>query len=335
MRFAINRLDMSSPEKFAASAVEAERLGWDIGLQPVNPLLAHDSYICLALAARDTSRIGLGVLLDNPVLRHPSVLAGSIATVASLAPGRVQLGLGTGDTAVRVNGLQPASLATMKRTLTDVRAWLAGESIDVGALRPARLLHPAAVPVWVAAQGPGLLKLAGALANGVYLRVGTRPENLLASWQRVVEGAEVAGRDPAEIKVGLIFHTAYSEDAEQARTIAKSMAAGYYEYSPILFRRLGIEWQGPDVEELRAQVPPDFHHHRDLLASGALVDFLPDEAADAFALHGNWDQIEAQLRRVLQLDIPVDTVLPHPVLPRGSEVNFLQSCAENLLPRFR
>ena len=68
--------------------------------------------------------------------------------------------------------------------------------------------------------------------------------------------------------------------------MAKSMAAGYYEYSPRLFDPPKLTWSGPDPEHLKRdhQVWPDFHHAPDLDASGRVVDFLPAEAADAFAL---------------------------------------------------
>lgn len=334
LKFAINRLDMQSPVEFAASAVKAERLGWHIGLLPTNPLAGQDPYICLAMAAQATTKLELGTLLDNPVVRHPSVLAGSIATVAGFAPGRIQCGLGTGDTAVRFNGLKPATVDAMTEAVIHVRKLLAGELIEVGAARPARLRHHTSVPVWVAAQGPRTLKMAGAHADGVYLRVGTHPENIKHSWDLVCQGAKEAGRDIGEVGLALIFHTAYSEDPAEARLIANAMAAGYYEYSPILFERVGFNWNGPDVEKLRQQAWPDFHHHRDPVKAGELVDFLPDEAADSFALHGTWDQIETQLKQVLALELPVSIILPHPVLAYRSSVNFIQECAKNLIPRF-
>ena len=102
MKFALNRLDMSGPLAFAESAARIEDLGWHMGLMPCNPLKAPDPYLSLAFAAQATTTLHLGTLLDTPVLRHPSVLAGSISTVAQMAPGRVHLGLGIGDTAVLV-----------------------------------------------------------------------------------------------------------------------------------------------------------------------------------------------------------------------------------------
>ena len=74
---------------------------------PDSQLRRRDTYVLLAAAAQATSDIGLGVLLTNPVTRHPSVTASSIATIDELAPGRVELGWGAGDTAVRLDWPAP------------------------------------------------------------------------------------------------------------------------------------------------------------------------------------------------------------------------------------
>jgi 5,10-methylenetetrahydromethanopterin reductase len=334
IKFAINRLDFTSPMAFAESAARAESLGWHMALIPCNPLSLQDPYVNLAFAAQATKTLNLGTLLDTPILRHPSVIAGSIATVAQLAPNRVHLGLGIGDTAVRFNGLSPATVKTLEAGTRATKAFLAGESLQVGAARPAQLRHPAKVPVWLAAQGPKTLRMAGALADGVWIRVGRHPDNLMRAWEEVCEGAQEAGRDPENIELGLIFHTTFSKDRNQAKTIAKSLAAGYYEYSPFLFDAPGLEWTGLDVEELKKQAWPDFHHHRDMEKAGRLVDFLDDAAADAFALYGDWSDIAEQLNAVLALDLPVSIVLPHPVLPQGSAIDYLQQCAQELIPTF-
>jgi len=106
-RFGLNRFDSRSVELFAADVRRAEMLGWDAALQPDSQLRRRDTYVLLAAAAKATERITLGPLLANPVNRHPSVTAGSIATIDELAPGRTIIGWGVGDTAVRLAGLRP------------------------------------------------------------------------------------------------------------------------------------------------------------------------------------------------------------------------------------
>jgi 5,10-methylenetetrahydromethanopterin reductase len=331
MQFAINRLDLSGVDAFAASAARAEALGWDYGFIPCSPLLVRDPYVMLAFAARATSRLTLGTLLDTPVIRHPAALASSIATVAELASGRTVLGLGAGDTAVRLNGLAPARVATLEHAVDVVRGLLGGGEVDVGAARPARLRHARRVPVWIAAQGPRTLRMAGAKADGVLLRVGTDPHNIAAAYHQVHEGARAAGRRIEDITVGVVFHVAVDDDPARALTIGKAIAAGYFEYSPSLFRQLGLDWPGESITSLKQRVFPDFHHARDLLAAGAAVEFLPRAAADAFALYGDFAAIAAQLQRALDVDVPIQVLLPHPMLAPDNPVDYLAEFAARII----
>lgn len=335
MNFATNRLDMTGPHEFANSAARAESLGWSMGLLPCSPLLVRDPYVSLAFAAEATSTMQIGTLLDTPVLRHPAVLASSIATVADLAPGRTHLGLGVGDTAVRLNGLAPATVQDLRRATEMTRTLLAGGSLDVGATRPAKLRHAKDVPVWIAAQGPKTLRMAGAVADGVWIRVGTHPANLEQAWQSVAAGAQAAGRNVEDIQVGLIFHTALAANKQASLLIAKAIAAGYFEYSKFLFDAPGFEWSGPPIHELQQQVWPDFHHHRDPVGAGKILDFLSDDVADGFALHGTWDDIGQQLEALTRLPIPIDYIIPHPVLANGFAMDFLQEFSNQIAPSFR
>src|SRR5438309_4901359 len=195
-RFGLNRFDSRSVDAFAADVRRAEALGWDAVLQPDSQLRRRDTYVLLAAAARTTKRVTLGPLLANPVNRHPTVTASSIATIDELAPGRVLLGWGVGDTAVRLAGLRPARVKELESSTRLMRALLDGREVDVGAARPARLPHHRPVPIWIAAGGPKTLRMAGSIADCVFIRVGTYPANIARSVQMIRERAVAAGRDP-------------------------------------------------------------------------------------------------------------------------------------------
>ena len=319
MQFGLNRLDMTSPAAFAKDARRLESLGWDYGFIPSSPLLARDPYVMLAAALQATERIRLGPLIENPVMRQPAVIAGSIATVDELAPGRAWLGMGVGDTAVRLMGKRPATVAELADSVRVIRKLLAGERVEVGAARPASLRHAAHVPVWIAAGGPRTLRMAGAVADGVFIRAGVHRANLAHAVGLVRQGAEEAGRDPAGVSIGCVFHTVLvasgrgTESAGRIARIGRAIAAGYYEYSPMLFDTCGVEWNGPPAEELKRRVWPDFHHARDLEAAGDVVGFLGDDAVDAFALHGDANEIIAKLQAIDAYDLGIDLVVPHPM----------------------
>ena len=341
-RFGLNRFDSRSVAAFAADVARAETLGWDAALVPDSQLRRRDTYVMLAAAAQSTTRIMLGTLLANPVNRHPSVTAGSIATIDELAPGRVLLGWGIGDTAVRLAGLRPARVKELEDGTRLMRALLDGESVEVGAARPARLPHHRPVPIWIAAGGPRTLRMAGGVADGVFIRVGTHPGNLKTSVDAIRAGAAEAGRDPAKVRVAAIFHTVLMDDPAHALLMGKSMAAGYYEYSPMLFDPPGLRWTGPDPETLKheRQVWPDFHHSPDLELSGRAVDFLPPEAADAFCLRGSPGDIVKQLLHVLStspcaLDYVVLHPIPDPKFPVDPANDYTARVAREVLPAVR
>lgn len=296
----------------------------------------------LAAAARATERITLGPLLANPVNRHPTVTAGSIATIDELAPGRVLLGFGVGDTAVRLAGLRPARVKELEAATRLMRALLDGEAVEVGAEQPARLPHHRPVPIWIAAGGPRTLRMAGSVADGVFIRVGTHAANIQTAVDAIRAGAAEAGRDPARVRLGAVFHTVLVDDPARALTMAKSMAAGYYEYSPALFAPPGLVWNGPDPHTLKKErgVWPDFHHAIDLEASGRVVDFLPATAADAFALRGGPAEIVTQLVAALraapaELDYVVLHPIPNPPSPDDPERGYTARVAREILPAVR
>ena len=195
-RFGLNRFDSRSVDAFAADVRRAETLGWDAALEPDSQLRRRDTYVLLAAAARATERITLGTLLANPVNRHPTVTASSIATIDELAPGRTLLGWGIGDTAVRLAGLKPARVKELEASTRLMRALLDGEGVEVGAERPARLPHHRPVPIWIAAGGPRTLRMAGGVADGVFIRVGTHESNIKTAVEAIRAGAADAGRDP-------------------------------------------------------------------------------------------------------------------------------------------
>lgn len=341
-RFGLNRFDARSVDAFAADVRRAERLGWDAAFQPDSQLRRRDTYVLLAAAARATERITLGPLIANPVNRHPTVTASSIATIDELAPGRTLLGWGVGDTAVRLAGLRPARVKELEASTRLMRALLDGEPVDAGAARPARLPHHRPVPIWIAAGGPRTLRMAGGVADGVFIRVGTHSANIANAIAAIRAGAVEAGREASAVRLGIVVHTVLVDDPGRAMLMARSMAAGYYEYSPALFAAPRLAWTGPDPDTLKRQhqVWPDFHHAADLEASGRLVEFLAPSAADAFSVRGGPAEVAERLIDVLRsapaaFDHVVLHPIPNPPTPDDAARGYMVRMAREVLPRVR
>jgi alkanesulfonate monooxygenase SsuD/methylene tetrahydromethanopterin reductase-like flavin-dependent oxidoreductase (luciferase family) len=184
--------------------------------------------------------------------------------------------------------------------------------------------------------------MAGAVADGVFIRVGTHPANIATAVNAIRAGAAETGREPGSVRLGAVFHTVLVDEAERALTMARSMAAGYYEYSPALFDPPGLAWTGPDPESLKRarSVWPDFHHASDLEASGRAVDFLPVSAADAFSLRGAPAEVARQLVAALHgAPAPFDYVVLHPIpdpkWPADPERDYTARVAREVLPLVR
>ncbi len=318
-KFGLNRHDTSSVSGYAKDISRSERSGWEAAFLPDSQLRRRDTYVLLAAAAIATEEIVLGPLLVNPITRHPSVTASSIATISELAPGRTMLGCGIGDTAVRLAGLKPATVRELELSIHLMKSLLAGKLVEVGSARPARLPFPQDVPVWIAAGGPRTLEMAGSCADGVFIRVGTNVENIKISVEKIRRGAKNAGRDPLSVKIGAVFHTVFFEELEKALLMGKSMAAGYYEYSPMLMKNLGMEWKGPHPDNIKESegIWPDFHHSTDLLSSGSAVDFLTEDQARSFCLMGNSEMITNQIVSLIKnstsCGIDFEYVVLHPI----------------------
>lgn len=341
-KFGLNRFDNRSVSAFAADVERAESLGWDVAFQNDSALSRGDPYIMLAAAAARTERIQLGPLIVNPVTRHPAVLASSIATVDQIAPGRTILGLGSGDNAVKQLGLKPSRVSEFESATRLIKQLLNGESVEVGATRPAFLQHHRPVPVWIAAGGPRTLRMAGAYADGVFIRVGTSARSIGAALEEIHVGAASVGRDPATVGIGLIVDVVLVNDEEQALLMAKAMAAGHYELTPSSFERAGVAWNGPPLEQLRQEhaIWPDFHHHKDLAAAGKVVDHLSAETAGLFSLYGGRGQvIEQALAFIRAAPVPLEFVvfapIPEPVWPDGGEKGYTARMATEVLPVLR
>ena len=340
-KFGLNRHDTSSITAYADDVRRAEECGWDAAFLPDSQLRRRDTYVLLYAAAQNTEKITIGPLLTNPVTRHPSVTASSIATVGELAPRRTILACGIGDTAVRLAGLKPATIKDLSEAVVMMRSLLSGDPVDVGAASPAVLPFPQDIPIWIAAGGPKTLKMAGSCADGVFIRVGADINNIQISVDQIRTGASEEGKDPHSIKLGIVFHTVFVEDEKLAVMIGKSMAAGYYEYSPMLMENLKLSWGGPDPHMIKERegIWPDFHHSPDLIASGKSVDFLTEQQARSFCLLGNADSISAQIITILtqcdELGINFEYVvlqpIPNPPTPDVGSDSYLEKVPREII----
>ncbi|MET7999404.1 LLM class flavin-dependent oxidoreductase [Nonomuraea glycinis] len=276
----------------------AEELGFDDVWMPDSQLLWREVFSVLTAVALGTERIGLGTAVTNLTTRHPSVVASAARTVAELAPGRLTLGVGVGNSSVAPIGLKAATRVELAERLAQLRALLDGREWDYGQVR-SRLRDPVPVPLHLAASGPRNLRLAGEIADGVILLSGMSLETLTSAIARVREGVEAAGRpmDRFPLTVSAFCHVTddIEADARMLKPVCAAMAANGG--GPFL-ALAGITLDVPDRFE---GVYPDLLHAEDWdLAVEVASRWVSDEDAlrfaQAFCLFGTAKEIAERLK---------------------------------------
>ena len=168
-------------------------------------MVCADPYQCLALSALKTKSIKLGTNVTNPKSRISPVTANSFATLNALAPGRIVMGIGTGNTARRTLGMPAAKLAELSEHVEVCRGLFNGETVPYQEGERHRMIEffdtdtgviniKDRIPIYVAASGPKTLELAGEIGDGVILFGAVGDSLLEYTLGRVRIGAERAGR---------------------------------------------------------------------------------------------------------------------------------------------
>jgi alkanesulfonate monooxygenase SsuD/methylene tetrahydromethanopterin reductase-like flavin-dependent oxidoreductase (luciferase family) len=175
------------------------------------------------------------------VTRHAAVTANAILTIHELSGGRAVLGIATGDSAVRRIGARPVRLADLEQAISELRPLLAGDAVpSAGGRFGIRFARPPGPPIYLVATGLRAAELAGRVADGVVLNVGTHPAVLRAARERIEAGARVAGRDPAALDVVAFFFCAITGEARTAHERLQASASWFCQRFPGLCAVAGL-----------------------------------------------------------------------------------------------
>jgi probable F420-dependent oxidoreductase len=269
----------ASTTETLALARRAESAGYDdLWLADAGGL---DALTLAAVLAQGTTRARIGIAVVPAYTRTPAVLAATAATIAQLAPGRFVLGLGTSSHAIIEgwHGLKlDKPLARMRETVTLLRQMLAGERTKFSGevLRSHGYRQQAVaggVPIYLAALRPGMLELAAGIGDGVILNLFPR-RALARIREHIVRGAEVAGKDPAEVEVVCRHQVAVTQRPEAARELFRAVFAAYYS-TPVYNQFLA--WCG--YEQAAREIREGWAAGDRARTAAALDDALIDEIA--------------------------------------------------------
>ncbi len=238
----------------------AETLGYDSVWVTDSQMLYSDCYAVLALAARQTTKLRLGPGTAICGTRIPPVHVAAMATLNRLAPGRVLLGLGTGNTAMRSMGQRPMKVADYREYLRVIRALLDGDTVAYtynGVTRPVKMLladrkytslQPP-IPLYVSGFGPRAMELAGEFGDGLVFAIPPRGTPVREALGHARTGATRAGRTLTGFRNCALTNVVLLEPGEAVdsprvvQTIGPNvMASVYYFYDEVHER--GVEPPG-------------------------------------------------------------------------------------------
>ena len=312
-------------DSFLHSVETADRVGYSNAWVCDSQMIWQDPYVYMARGLAATEKLVFGTAVTNPITRHPTVTASGHATLADMHPGRVVLGIGRGDSAIRTLGLSPARIRDMEAVVPRIRDLLDGKAVNFGE-RDVRITFAGKpVPIMLGGSGPRTMRLAGALADVVTLELSANPA--AASWAigNVHEGAREAGRDPASIEVVALCGMWVSGDRDEARAKTRwAPASAMNHLAEVMFNNPehGMPPELTHLVELRratVQAPtddptagvPSLDGSYDYYGGHCVNDaphamWIPDEVIDDFTLSGD---AETVLRKIEDLaDVGVSQV---------------------------
>ena len=222
-----------APLAFADYARRAEAAGFTAVFATEN---ASDAMALAGMMGGATTRIAVGTAVTNLYLRHPALAAMTAATLDEACGGRFVLGLGTVNPRFNFETLglpQEPPLTRTREYVEVVRAVLSGQPVTYSGevfrlndFTPYRPPPRADLPIYLAALLPGMLRLAGEVADGVLLNLMSARQVRVAI-ERVQASAEAAGRDPADVAVACVLPCYVSDSLPAARQAARQLVAGY------------------------------------------------------------------------------------------------------------
>jgi probable F420-dependent oxidoreductase len=285
MKFGITLKPDHRFERSVDLAKRAEANGFDYGWLFDSHVLWRDPYPLLTLMGSATERMRLGTCVTNPATRDITVTASALATLNEITQGRMDLGIGRGDSARRVMGKKPTTVAYMEECCRIVRALTAGEKIELdGTEIQMDWATHGPVPVWVAGYGPMALAAAGRVADGIILQLAD-PDIIRWCIGFVRAAAEEAGRDPDAIEVMAAAPAYVSDDLALARDKVRWFPALVSNHVVDLINK----YPKDDLPEtlwkyVEKREGYDYRHHAEVGSDNAR--FVSDEIVSAFAVVG-------------------------------------------------
>ncbi|MGW7099361.1 TIGR03842 family LLM class F420-dependent oxidoreductase [Streptomyces sp. NPDC054838] len=282
----------------------AERNGFRYGWTFDSAVLWQEPFVIYSQILANTQKLHIGPMVTNPGTRTWEVTASTFATLNDMYGNRTVCGIGRGDSAMRVAGRKPNTLARLGEAIEVIRDLAEGREAEVDG-SPVRIpwIRDGRLPVWMAAYGPKALALAGEKADGFILQLA---DLYLTEWmvRAVREAAARAGRDPDAITICVAAPAYVGDDLAHARDQCRWFGGMVGNHVADLVSRYGEHSSMvPDAltEYIKSREGYDYSHHG--RAGNPSTDFVPDEIVDRFCLLGPAEAHIEKLRALRALGV--------------------------------
>ncbi|MCX5209666.1 TIGR03842 family LLM class F420-dependent oxidoreductase [Kitasatospora sp. NBC_00240] len=284
--------------------VRAERAGFSHGWTFDSVVLWQEPFVIHSRILAATQRLRVGTMVTNPSTRTWEVTASTFATLNDMYGNRTVCGIGRGDSAMRVAGRKPATLARLSQAMHAIKELAEGRTVEIdGTEMHLPWVTDGALPIWMGAYGPKALALTGQQADGFILQLAD-PYLTEYMIKAVRAAAAEAGRDPATVTI-CVAAPAYvtADDSPEALAHAREQCrwfggmvgnhvadlVGHYgEHSSLVPEAL--------TDYIKGRQGYDYSHHG--RAGNPDTAFVPDEIVDRFCLIGT---AAAQLEKLERL----------------------------------
>ena len=307
----------------------AEGYGFSYGWLWDSHVLWMEPYPLLTMLAMNTTTMRLGTCVTNPATREPSVTASAFATLNEISGGRMAMGIGRGDSARRVLGKKPTTLATLEAAIIEIRALAGGqETSDDG--QPVQMKWATgSLPIYVAAYGPKALRLAGRVGDGVILQFAD-PQLIKWCLNFVREGAEEAGRDWSTFHVMSAAPSYVSADMARARDQVRWFPALVSNHVVDLVSKYPIDELPPELT-MYVRDRPDYDYQDHGRVGAHHAGFVTDEVVDRFCAIGTAEQCAQRMRELEAVGVNEFNIY----LMTEDREQTLEAFGTQIIPQFR
>src|SRR2546426_8598247 len=319
-----------TPDHIVSLTKQAEAAGFGYGWIFDSHVLWQDPYPIMTLMAANTQRMRFGTCVTNPVVRDPTVTASLLATLNRISGGRMDMGIGRGDSSRRVMGKKPTTLERLEETVNVIRDLCATKKIEYeGRDIQMPWATEGVPPAWIAGYGPKALRCAGRIGDGVILQFA---DPALIKWCLgfVREGAEEAGRDFSKIRVMSAAAVWVSDDLAKAREQVRWFPALVSNHVVDLVSRYKPEELPAELTSyIRDRKGYNYLHHAEVGSSNA--EFVTDDIVDRFCIVGPAEEHVRKLKELQDIGLTQFNIY----LMSGDEEETVKAYGRDVVPRLR